>query len=119
MPQLRKLVLYVPLPHAFTLESAFEAADILLPSVNTLVVNPSCVFLVNECPNLEAAFIHPPYHWHPRWQHVDSLGLTQNFKATLVKAPSLAKRLRRFEVEVEGLWCVDGLHGILVIIAPW
>ena len=117
MPQLRKLVLYVPLPHAFTLESAFEVADILLPSVNRLVVNPPCVFLVNECPNLKAASTRPPYHWHHRWQHVDPLGLAQKYKAILVKAPSLAKIFRRFEAE--GLWCVDDLHGILVIIASW
>lgn len=115
MPQLRKLVLYVPLPHVSTLESAFEAADILLPSVNTLVVNPLCVFVVKKCPNLEAASTHPPYHWHHQRLHVDSLGIIQNHKATLVKALSLAKRLRRFEAE--GLWRVDNLHA-LATVAP-
>lgn len=110
-------MLYVPLPHASTLESAFEVANILLPSVNTLVVNPLCVFVVNKCPNLEAASTHPQFHRHIQRLHVASLGLTQKYKVTLIKAPSLAKRLRRFEAE--GLWCVDDLHGILVIIAPW
>lgn len=109
MPQLRKLVLYVPLLHASTLESAFEVADILLPSVNTLVVNPLCVFIINKCPNLEAASTHPIYHR----LHISCL--TQRYKITLPKAPSLAKKLRRFEAE--GLWCVDDLHA-LATVAP-
>jgi hypothetical protein len=110
-------VLYVPLLHASTLESAFEDADILLPSVNTLVVNSLCVFVVNKCPNLETASTLPIYYRRIQQLHISERSLTRRYNVTLVKAPSPAKRLRRFEAE--GLWCVDDLHGILVIIAPW
>lgn len=116
MPQLRKLVLYVPLPHVTTLESVFEAADILLPSVNTLVFNPLCVFVVSKCPNLEAVSIHTPYHWHHQRPHADPSDVIQKYKATLVKALSLAKRLRRFEAT--GPWRVNDLHGIPIIMTP-
>ena len=115
MPQLRKLALHVPPSRVSTLESAFEAADILLPSVNTLVVNPFCVFVVNKCPNLEAASIHTPYHWNFGRPHAGPPDVIQKYKATLIKALSLAKRLRRFETE--GPWRVDDLHGILTIMA--
>lgn len=115
MPQLRKLVLYVPLPHVTTLESVFEAADILLPSVNTLVFNPLCVFVVNKCPNLEAVSLHTPHRWRHQRPHADPSDVIQKYKVTLVKALSLAKRLRRFEAT--GPWRVNDLLA-LAIIAP-
>ncbi|OCL02599.1 hypothetical protein AOQ84DRAFT_392860 [Glonium stellatum] len=115
MPQLRKLLLYVPLPHLKALESAFEATEIMLPSVKILVFNPLCVFLMNKCPNLEVASVHMPDDWVYQRPFPDSVDTVQEFKVTLINALRSTKNLRRFEAK--GPWHMNDLHA-LTTVAP-
>lgn len=96
MPQLEKLVFVVPEYHGGLFEEAFRQAELVMPSVDVLVVGPYCEFIVAGCPNVSMISTNG---W--QWLHSDRTrehGRNRDHSMRLIKAAGAASELRHFEM---------------------
>lgn len=93
MSQLRKLVFVVPEHHSDLFGEAFRYAELVVPSVDVLVVGPHCEFMVAICPNVTII-----------------CGKRQH-SMNLMKAAGAASKLRHFEMTQS--WEISSLEALL------
>lgn len=92
MSQLQKLVFVVPQHHSDLFGEAFRYAELVVPSVDVLVVGPHCEFMVAICPNVTIIY--------GKRQH----------SMNLMKAAGAASKLRHFEMTQS--WEISSPEGI-------
>lgn len=93
MSQLQKLVFVVPEHHSDLFGEAFRYAELVVPSVDVLVVGPHCEFMVAICPN------------------VTMICGKRQHSMNLMKAAGAASKLRHFEMTQS--WEISSLEALL------
>lgn len=97
MPQLEKLVFFVPEYHSGLFEEAFRQAELVVPSVEILVVGPYCEFMVAVCPNVTIISSNG-YQWLHSDRTREDGWKSSDHSVKLVNAARAASRLRQFEM---------------------
>ena len=111
MSHLEKLVFVVPEYHTGLFEEAFRHAELMMSSVDILVVGPYCESMVAICPNVTIVSTNG---W--QWLHSDRArdsSRNKDHSIKLIKAAGAASKLRHFEMME--WWEVGLLEGIVLV----
>ena len=114
MSQLEKLVLVVPEYHTCLFEEAFRRVELMMPSVDILVVGPYCEFMVAICPNVTIVS-NNGYQWLHSDRARDN-DRDRDHSMKLIRATRAASKLHHFEMME--WWEVDLLESIILLLLP-
>ena len=112
MSRLEKLVFVVPEYHTSLFEEAFRHSELIMPSVDILVVGPYCEFMVAICPNVTIVS-NNGYQWLPSDRARDN-NRVKDHSMKLIRAAGASSKLRHFEMMES--WEVGLLEGILLLL---
>ena len=105
--RLEKVTLTIPAQFTELFRTAFEAEDVLIRSVHTLVLGAPLEWIVEMCPNAKTISTHD---W--RWLHLKSQGARGNQHSyDLIQAAGQAPRLQHFEMI--DWWSPEMLEAVL------
>lgn len=110
MPRLEKLVFVIPDYHTEWFEQAIQHAELVMPSVDALVVGPYCEFMVAVCPNVDVISTNGSRWLHSRTRYFGR----EHYSMKLIKAAGTAVRLRHFEMTE--WWEIILLEGTLLLL---